>query len=134
MGTGAETLHGRSVCRTRATFQAYSDDSPLRVELITGLIGSGRSEHISSMPMGRAFTAPPAGPVGNLAWRLHWTGSDDASLGSRLTFYFMSHLWERSQSWLPQLFLATEYHIHRLCEQTWYGAITHGSMAELHWG
>ena len=39
---GVETLHGRSVCRVWATFQAYSGDSPLRVELIIGLVGSGR--------------------------------------------------------------------------------------------
>lgn len=34
MGTGVEVPHGRSVCRMWATFQAYSDDSPLRVELV----------------------------------------------------------------------------------------------------
>lgn len=40
--------HGRSVCRIWATFQAYSDDSPLRVELIMGLVGSGRWEYFGS--------------------------------------------------------------------------------------
>lgn len=63
-----------------------------------------------------------------------FTGLDNFPLVSTLAFYLMTSKCGVGARHGYRPFLATEYIIHRLCKQTWHGALTHGSMVGLHWG
>lgn len=88
IGTGVELLRGPSVCQVWAPFQAYSDDSPLCVELIIGLVRGGRREwavlgfFLRCAPFGLHLPSLlPAGLVGNSEKQVAWIGLGRASLG-----------------------------------------------------
>jgi len=99
IGNGVEFFYGRSVCRVWATFQAYSDDSPLRVEWITGYDRSGRWEFSGILSLSLFFICLclrfpglytpsflPAGLVRNSDTQVAFTGPDETALDSGSRF------------------------------------------------
>ncbi|KAF2791589.1 hypothetical protein K505DRAFT_63951 [Melanomma pulvis-pyrius CBS 109.77] len=138
MGTGVELLQGHCVCWGWAPFQAYSDDSPLCVDLITGFARVGRQGVVLGFLLSPWLVLSVAlsivsslldwsgiGKAG-LAGLSHGTGTDRDTFGLCVRGFFFESLdslliaicgSRTGHGWFPSAVCssATELFVHRPC-------------------